>query len=435
MVAAPRSGAMRARRPDHRVPTRNHARSPRDSPQTRPKGAASQRALREVPARRRRPAPAAPAGAARRRRLRRRRQLQARPLQPRRDPRRAAPRGAAPRRALFRLHRREREDDGRADLEGEEEHLRPPAEGPDPALAQVGAQTAEFALQQEALHAARLGRAIPRAWRSRRRRSTQPDHRVAASRRRCSRTTARPKADAAQARAARGAEEADDSDRPQIVWALVTLKEPRGLPAGDGRVPRGPPHEGRAPRRRQRLRSRAARRASCRSTKLAEARRRPSASVRQLVATVLSRNAEPKWTSALVKLVKDKDPRGRPRGRQRARQDRRREARAARCSRRSRAPTRTAARSSSRRSATASAARASSLALDSVEAEKPEETQWFQTKQIMDMLRELADPRVGDALVKWVETSKPLSHWQTEAGAAPRRGRRHPRREATSASA
>src|SRR4029077_10007671 len=32
-----------------------------------------------------------------------------------------------------------------------------------------------------------------------------------------------------------------------------------------------------------------------------------SSSVRQLVATVLSRNAEPKWTSTLVKLVKDSD--------------------------------------------------------------------------------------------------------------------------------
>ena len=32
-----------------------------------------------------------------------------------------------------------------------------------------------------------------------------------------------------------------------------------------------------------------------------------SAAVRQLVATVLSRNAEPKWTDTLIKLVKDTD--------------------------------------------------------------------------------------------------------------------------------
>ncbi|MCK6589880.1 MAG: HEAT repeat domain-containing protein, partial [Polyangiaceae bacterium] len=44
------------------------------------------------------------------------------------------------------------------------------------------------------------------------------------------------------------------------------------------------------------------------------------------------------------------------------------------------------------------------------------ETYWFQTKQIFEMLRELADPRAADALAKWVERKKPTLHWQGEAG-------------------
>src|SRR6185503_7491465 len=55
------------------------------------------------------------------------------------------------------------------------------------------------------------------------------------------------------------------------------------------------------------------------------------------------------------------------------------------------------------------------LALDSIKRD-PEETYWFQTKQIMEMLRDLADPRMGDALVKWIERQKPPLHWQAEAG-------------------
>ena len=55
------------------------------------------------------------------------------------------------------------------------------------------------------------------------------------------------------------------------------------------------------------------------------------------------------------------------------------------------------------------------LALDSVPSEPPEKV-WFQTKQIMEMLRQLADPRAADALVKWIETKKPTPHWEGEAG-------------------
>ncbi len=42
--------------------------------------------------------------------------------------------------------------------------------------------------------------------------------------------------------------------------------------------------------------------------KLASMASDPSPAVRQLVATILSQNAEPKWTETLIKLVQDTDP-------------------------------------------------------------------------------------------------------------------------------
>jgi hypothetical protein len=55
------------------------------------------------------------------------------------------------------------------------------------------------------------------------------------------------------------------------------------------------------------------------------------------------------------------------------------------------------------------------LALGSVKNDPPE-TEWFQTKQLMEMIKDVADPRAGEALVKWLETKKPVLHWQGEAG-------------------
>ncbi|MCC6648784.1 MAG: HEAT repeat domain-containing protein [Polyangiaceae bacterium] len=53
------------------------------------------------------------------------------------------------------------------------------------------------------------------------------------------------------------------------------------------------------------------------------------------------------------------------------------------------------------------------LALGSVAKDPPERTK-FQTKQIFDMLRTLADPRAADQLATYLET-KPSVHWMTEA--------------------
>src|SRR5262249_52877883 len=55
------------------------------------------------------------------------------------------------------------------------------------------------------------------------------------------------------------------------------------------------------------------------------------------------------------------------------------------------------------------------LALDSVKSD-PAERYWFQTKQIMEMLRDLADPRAANSLVSWVERKKPPEHWRGETG-------------------
>jgi HEAT repeat protein len=55
------------------------------------------------------------------------------------------------------------------------------------------------------------------------------------------------------------------------------------------------------------------------------------------------------------------------------------------------------------------------LALRSVNHTKPE-TEKFQMKQLFDMMRDLADPRIGDSLSEWVATTNPSPHWKTEAG-------------------
>jgi len=55
------------------------------------------------------------------------------------------------------------------------------------------------------------------------------------------------------------------------------------------------------------------------------------------------------------------------------------------------------------------------LLLNSIQA-KPEETAWFQTKQIFDMLRELADPRIAEPLVAWASVPKRHPHWLGEVG-------------------
>jgi HEAT repeat protein len=150
--------------------------------------------------------------------------------------------------------------------------------------------------------------------------------------------------------------------------------------------------------------------------KLASYHKDESGAVRQLVATVLSRNADPKYTDQLIALVQDKDaeiarqaaPGLGKIGDQRARE-----------------PLLAALRGADKESRKkylfalrdGIGTEGLVLAFDSVDDSTHEKT-WFQTKQIMDITRILADPRGGDSLEKWIEDRKPHHHWETEAAVA-----------------
>jgi HEAT repeat protein len=115
-----------------------------------------------------------------------------------------------------------------------------------------------------------------------------------------------PDADAAKPALVKALAEADSSDKPQICWALVALKESTqfdpilevyrlghlanvqrldGFPAFDAEKLAG----------------------LVSLDKIAALAGDESNSVRQLVATTLSHDADPKWTDALIRLVQDKD--------------------------------------------------------------------------------------------------------------------------------
>ncbi len=144
----------------------------------------------------------------------------------------------------------------------------------------------------------------------------------------------------------------------------------------------------------------------------------PSPSVRQLVATVLSDNAEEKWTDTLIKLVEDKDTdvsRQAAPGLGRIAQPRARQ------------PLISALKTADKdtRKKLLEALRDGIgteglvLALSSVADD--EKLGWWQTKQIFDMIHDtknggqgLNDPRGGDSLYAYIE-SKPHIHYQWRA--------------------
>ncbi|KYF51257.1 hypothetical protein BE08_21985, partial [Sorangium cellulosum] len=240
-----------------------------------------------------------------------------------------------------------------------------------------------------------------------------PDHRVKGVAAQVLAYYGSPKADGAKPALLEALKVADESDRPQIVWALIELKEPaafkdamdqyrKGFLSKVERLGGGNAFD---PEKLAGLVS---------LDELAKLAGDESPSVRQLVATVLSRNAEPKWTSTLIALVKDKDvevAREAANGLGRIGDET------------ARAPLLEALSNADKDSRQrfllalrdGIGGEGLVLALDSVKQE-PEETTWFQTKQIMEMLRELADPRAADPLVKWIERKKPPLHWQGEAG-------------------
>ncbi len=140
-----------------------------------------------------------------------------------------------------------------------------------------------------------------------------------------------------------------------------------------------------------------------------------SPAVRQLVATVLSRLASPKYTEVLIKLLGDAD------------QDIARQAAPGLGKigdERSRTPLIEAMRKADKESRTkflealrdGIGAQGLVLALDSVNKED-EKSNWYQTRQIFELLDQLNDPRVGEWLAPYIET-KPHIHWQTRAATA-----------------
>jgi HEAT repeat protein len=135
----------------------------------------------------------------------------------------------------------------------------------------------------------------------------------------------------------------------------------------------------------------------------------PSDSMRQLIATILSRTGDAKWTSTLVKLVQDPQPAV---GREAA------VGLGKIANEASIGPLLNALDKADKDSrnkfleALRDGVGANGLILALRSIQKNHE--FFQTKQIFDMLKELEDPRGGDALLKYIETN-PHPHWKTEA--------------------
>jgi HEAT repeat protein len=202
--------------------------------------------------------------------------------------------------------------------------------------------------------------------------------------------------------------------KPQIAWALVVLGEPRAFDdimvlyrAGSlSKVQRLGGGVAFDPDRIVQLVS---------LDKLASMAGDDSPAVRQLVATILSQNAEPKWTETLIKLVQDKDPEvsrqaapglgkiGEPRARE---------------------PLVAALKNADKdsRNKFLEALRDGIgtdglvLALNAVSTDD-QTLAYYQKKQIFDMIDKLNDPRGGNALYAYLE-SKPHMHFQTRAATA-----------------
>jgi HEAT repeat protein len=222
-----------------------------------------------------------------------------------------------------------------------------------------------------------------------------------------------PAADEAKPALLKAVQEADDSDRRQLVWSLVELKEAEIFKTAmdlyrSGELTTVERLEGgRAfdPMKIAALVS---------IDQFAQLSGDQSTAVRQLVATILADNAAPKWTDKLIELVKDKEmvvAMEAASGLGKIADEKARQ------------PLLDALRNADKEARTkflqalrdGIGGEGLVLALDTV-AKEPEATTWFQTRQLMEMLELLADPRAGDALVAWVERAKPHPHWKVEAG-------------------
>jgi HEAT repeat protein len=220
-----------------------------------------------------------------------------------------------------------------------------------------------------------------------------------------------PDADAAKPVLLKALGEADSSDKPQICWALVALKESSAFDAVLGEYRLG--HLAEVQRLDGFPAFDAEKLAALVSLdQIAALAGDDSNSVRQLVSTTLSRNADPKWTDTLIALVKDKDidvAREAAVGLGKIGMDRATQ------------PLVTALTNADKDSREkflqalrdGIGANGLVLALKTVNHDKVD-TEKFQTKQIFDMLKDLEDPRGGDALYGYI-ASNPKPHWKVEA--------------------
>jgi HEAT repeat protein len=218
-------------------------------------------------------------------------------------------------------------------------------------------------------------------------------------------------ADVARAPLLGALKEADASDKPQICWALASIHEPTAFDEVMKEYRLG--HLAKV----QRLDGNPAfdpdqLAAMVSLDKLASMAGDESPSVRQLVATVLSRSGDAKYTDTLIALVKDKEI------------EVAREAAVGLgkiANERAMQPlldALTKADKDSRQKFLEAlrdgvGGKGLVLALQSVQ-KNTADTERFQTKLIFDMLQSLEDPRAGDALVAYI-ASNPAPHWKTEA--------------------
>jgi HEAT repeat protein len=268
----------------------------------------------------------------------------------------------------------------------------------------------EFELQQEALlQLAWLEdkEAIPLSIKA----LAQGDHRIRGVAAQVLAHFGTPAADSAKPSLAKAMMEADASDEPQIAWALIALKDDTQLErvlkvyrAGHltkvQRLGGGTAFD-------VEILSKMA--PPDRWQQLADDK---SEAVRQLVATILSKNAQPKYTDTLIKLVQDKDievAREAAPGLGKIGDER---------SRRPLLEALTKADKDSRQKFLEAlrngiGGQGLVMALGSIDKSTPER-EFNQTKIIFEKLKELQDPRGADLLVQYIETKPPI-HWKTEA--------------------
>lgn len=239
-----------------------------------------------------------------------------------------------------------------------------------------------------------------------------PDHRVRGTAATAILEYGTPGGDAAKPALAKALKESDASDKPQIAWALANLHETTAFDEVMTEYRAG--HLAKV----QRLDGNPAfdpeqLAAMVSLDKLATLAGDESESVRQLVATVLSRNADPKYTTTLIKLVQDKSvevAREAAVGLGKIANEQAMQpllGALGKADKDSRQKFLEALRDGV-------GGKGLVLALQSVDKSK-RDTEKFQTKLIFDMLRSLEDPRAGDALAAYIATNPP-PHWKTEAG-------------------